>query len=134
MNDVEHKDFIGYYRNLYPIGYCEHLIKEFNRFEENGVGSNRQKSEDVKFLALSGNELMRRTIGHVQLSLTILEFIGLEKEIKNGFLKLKEPRSGLKDRAVSTEMANYLFQLLELNMVKKQQESEFDLSDFIIIV
>lgn len=47
MNDVEHKDFIGYYRNLYPSGYCEHLIKEFNRLEEGGVGSNRQKSENA---------------------------------------------------------------------------------------
>jgi hypothetical protein len=47
MNDVEHKDFIGYYRNLYPFGYCEHLIKEFNRLEEGGAGSNRQKSENA---------------------------------------------------------------------------------------
>lgn len=47
MNDVEHKDFIGYYRNLYPTGYCEHLIKEFDRLEEGGAGSNRQKSEDA---------------------------------------------------------------------------------------
>lgn len=47
MNDVEHKDFIGYYRNLYPTGYCEHLINEFNRLEEGGVGSNRQRSENV---------------------------------------------------------------------------------------
>jgi len=47
MNDVEHKDFIGYYRNLYPKGYCEHLIKEFNRLEEGGAGSNRQKSENA---------------------------------------------------------------------------------------
>lgn len=45
MNDVKHKDFIGYYRNLYPTGYCKHLIKEFNRLEKGGVGSNRQKSE-----------------------------------------------------------------------------------------
>jgi hypothetical protein len=47
MNGVEHKDFIGYYRNLYPSGYCEHLIKEFNRLEEGGVGANRQRSENV---------------------------------------------------------------------------------------
>lgn len=47
MNDVEHKDFIGYYRNLYPAGYCEHLIKEFNRLEEGGVGANRQRSENA---------------------------------------------------------------------------------------
>jgi hypothetical protein len=48
MNNVEHKDFIGYYRNLYPNGYCQHLINEFNRLEESGVGSNRQRSEDAK--------------------------------------------------------------------------------------
>jgi hypothetical protein len=47
MNDVEHKDFIGYYRNLYPTGYCEHLIKEFNRLEESGAGYNRQKGENA---------------------------------------------------------------------------------------
>lgn len=47
MNDVEHKDFIGYYRNLYPSGYCEHLIKEFNRLEEGGAGANRQRSENA---------------------------------------------------------------------------------------
>lgn len=43
---IEHKDFIGYYRELYPAGYCQHIINEFNRLEEGGVGSNRQKSEN----------------------------------------------------------------------------------------
>lgn len=47
MNDVEHKDFIGYYRNLYPTGYCQHLINEFNRLEDAGAGANRQKSENA---------------------------------------------------------------------------------------
>lgn len=45
---LEHKDFIGYYRDLYPSGYCQHLINEFNRLEEGGVGSNRQQSENAK--------------------------------------------------------------------------------------
>jgi hypothetical protein len=45
--NIEHKDFIGYYQNLYPVGYCEHLIKEFNRLEEGGAGSNRQRSENA---------------------------------------------------------------------------------------
>lgn len=44
---IEHKDFIAFYRDLYPSGYCEHLIKEFNRLEESGVGSNRQRSENA---------------------------------------------------------------------------------------
>lgn len=42
---TEHKDFIGYYYDLYPQGYCQHLIKEFNRLEEGGVGANRQRGE-----------------------------------------------------------------------------------------
>lgn len=44
---VEHKDFIGYYHNLYPAGYCQHLINEFNRLETAGVGANRQRSENA---------------------------------------------------------------------------------------
>jgi hypothetical protein len=48
MNDVTYKDFIGYYRNLFPEGYCQHLIKEFDRLQETGVGVNRQKSEGAR--------------------------------------------------------------------------------------
>jgi len=47
MNDVQHKDFIGYYRNLYPHGYCSHLINEFERLEIGGVGANRQQTENA---------------------------------------------------------------------------------------
>lgn len=42
---IEHKDFIGYYYDLYPQGYCQHLIDQFNLLEEKGVGANRQRSE-----------------------------------------------------------------------------------------
>lgn len=44
--NIEHKDFIGYYYDLYPSGYCQHLIDEFNKLEEFGVGHNRQRSEN----------------------------------------------------------------------------------------
>ena len=33
------------YHNLYPDGYCEHLIAEFERLTQSGAGSNRQNSE-----------------------------------------------------------------------------------------
>lgn len=42
---VEYKDFIGIYRNVYPEGYCKHLIAEFERLVESGAGSNRQRGE-----------------------------------------------------------------------------------------
>lgn len=42
---VEFKDFIGSFHDLYPEGYCQHLISEFERLVESGAGSNRQQSE-----------------------------------------------------------------------------------------
>lgn len=43
--NIEHKDFIGTYRNVYPDGYCQHLIQQFDAFESKGAGTNRQNSE-----------------------------------------------------------------------------------------
>jgi hypothetical protein len=43
--NAEYKDFIAIYRDVYPEGYCQHLIKEFDRLVESGAGSNRQQSE-----------------------------------------------------------------------------------------
>ena len=45
--NIEHKDFIGLYRGVYPEGYCQHLINEFERLIESGAGNNRQKAEGV---------------------------------------------------------------------------------------
>ena len=43
--NIELFDHIATYKNVYPEGYCQHLISEFNRLEEGGVGSNRQNGE-----------------------------------------------------------------------------------------
>ena len=39
------EDFIKMYHNLYPEGYCQHLIAEFERLTQSGAGTNRQNSE-----------------------------------------------------------------------------------------
>ena len=38
-------NFIGIYRDVYPEGYCHHLIGEFERLTQSGAGCNRQSSE-----------------------------------------------------------------------------------------
>jgi hypothetical protein len=43
--NAEYKDFIAIYRDIYPDGYCQHLIKEFDRLVESGAGTNRQRGE-----------------------------------------------------------------------------------------
>lgn len=41
----EYKDFIGIFSSVYPEGFCEHLISEFERNQALGAGSNRRTSE-----------------------------------------------------------------------------------------
>lgn len=43
----EYIEHIALYKDVYPEGYCQHLIAEFNRLESNGAGSNRQNSENA---------------------------------------------------------------------------------------
>jgi len=43
--NTEYIEHIALYKDVYPEGYCQHLISEFNRLEEGGVGSNRQANE-----------------------------------------------------------------------------------------
>lgn len=45
---IEYIEYIGLYKNVFPPGYCEHLVSEFNRLEENGAGSNRQQLEGAE--------------------------------------------------------------------------------------
>ena len=40
-------DFIGLYENVYPDGYCNHMIEEFERLLTLGVCNNRQNSENI---------------------------------------------------------------------------------------
>jgi hypothetical protein len=39
------EDFIKMYHGVYPEGYCEHLIAEFERLIQAGAGTNRQNGE-----------------------------------------------------------------------------------------
>lgn len=120
--------------NNFHIAMRNALNAKTLRFLVDEMELKEAKSNNIEFLTLSPHDLMRRMLGHIQISLMIEEAVNLEKEVKNGFIKLQEKRSNLKDRICATEYGNYLFHLLELQMIKKQQESEIDLNDFIIIV
>lgn len=46
--NIEYENFIGIYKDVYPEGYCEHLIKCFETFNENGFTYNRQTADRVE--------------------------------------------------------------------------------------
>lgn len=45
--NITYKDFVGTYTDVYPDGYCQHLINEFERLVLSGAGANRQVSENA---------------------------------------------------------------------------------------
>jgi hypothetical protein len=44
---TECKDFIGVFSDVFPEGFCEHLISEFERHKNLNAGTDRQKEENV---------------------------------------------------------------------------------------
>ena len=43
--NIEYKDFIGVFSEVYPEGFCEHLMAEFDRNQTLGAGTDRQNGE-----------------------------------------------------------------------------------------
>lgn len=42
----EYKDFIATISDVYPSGFCEHIISEFDRMQDFGAGFSRQAAEN----------------------------------------------------------------------------------------
>ena len=47
MNTRYH-EFIGMYDNVFPDGFCSHMIEEFERLLNQGICGNRQNSENAR--------------------------------------------------------------------------------------
>ena len=62
--NIEYKDFIGTYNNVYPAGYCEHLIEEFEILAVSGAGSNRLQSENAARTSKDDYQLCLNLKGH----------------------------------------------------------------------
>lgn len=59
-----YKGFIGVYDAVYPEGYCEHLISEFDRLENAGAGANRIQSEGAKRHVKNDHQIGMALKGH----------------------------------------------------------------------
>ena len=47
MKELECEDFIGIYEDVFPEGYCQFMVEEFERLRREGVVTNRLKSENT---------------------------------------------------------------------------------------
>lgn len=62
--NVQYNGFIGVYKDVYPEGYCQHLISEFDKLEQSGAGTNRIQSENTKRHIKNDHQIFMSLKGH----------------------------------------------------------------------
>lgn len=62
--NANYTDFIAQYTDVYPPGYCQFLIDEFERLAKSGAGYGRQKSEGALKHAKSDTALHLNSRAH----------------------------------------------------------------------
>lgn len=114
--------------NNFHISMKKALETNKIRFLMDEIQVKRELEEDVEFLTMESEQLVRRMIGHIQINKMMEEACQLKQELVRGFIKLKEPNAVTytKDRIVATEYANYYMEQIELKRIKDRQSSDFD--------
>lgn len=86
-----------------------------------------------EYFKLTSEELANELIPYGQTEELIREAINLKAEFKNDKVKLIEPRSGTKDRAVVLSYGNYIASLIENEWNKQAQIEEIDVSQIQLV-
>lgn len=99
--------------------------------------SMQEKQEELEdngiYFQLSAEDLAKELAPYGQVDLLVQEAVNLKAEFKNDKVKLVEPRSATKDRAVVLAYGNYIASLIENEWNKQNQEEEFDLSNIQLV-
>lgn len=79
--------------------------------------------DDGRYFKLTSEELAQDLLPYGQTEMMIDEAVKLTAEFKEGRVKLKEPRSGTKDRAVCLSYGNYIASKIENQVVQSMQNN-----------
>ena len=117
--------------NNYHLAMKSALQNHIIRFPVDELTRKDEMIENGTYQSMSSNMKMRTLLGHVQLDIMIIdEAIKLQQVIKKGFISLVVAGRNKRDRIVACEYANYFFHLKELEMIRKQTESDYDISEW----
>lgn len=112
-------------------GDIRFLIGEFELEEMN----ESTKAKRMAWSKYTSEEKMRIKLPHVQTEFLCEEMINLTAHYKEGKVKLTEPRSGFKDRAVSLAYANYIATLLENKLAREHNDIDYnDINDWTLVI
>ena len=117
--------------NNYHLAMKGALQNRIIRFPEDEMVAKDKLKESGKYATMTPNERMRMLLPNVQHDIMIIEeAIKLQQVINKGFISLVTTGRNKRDRIVACEYANYIFHQLELEMIKKQQQPEWDIHDW----
>lgn len=86
-----------------------------------------------EYFELSSEALAEELSPYAQIDLLIQEAMNLKAEFRNDKIKLIEPRSGTKDRAVVLSYVNYIADLIENEWNKQSQTEDIDISQIQLV-
>lgn len=117
--------------NNYHLAMKGALQHRIIRFPEDELTAKDKLRESGKYSTMTPNERMRMLLPNVQHDIMIIdEAIKLQQVINKGFISLVTSGRNKRDRIVACEYGNYLFHLFELDMIKRQQQPEWDIKDW----
>lgn len=89
--------------------------------------------DDGTYFSMTPEEVAEALAPYGEVDMMISEAINLSAEYKEGKVKLVEPRSGTKDRAVCLAYGNYIASLIENEWLKQGQEKEIDIDEYQLV-
>ena len=85
--------------------------------------------DNGEYYQLTSEELVQRLLPYGQTDMLIQECVNLSAEYRNGLVKLTEPRSGYKDRAVVLSYGNLIAERLDNRYAKNNKKNDIDLNN-----
>ena len=117
--------------NNYHLSMKGALQNKIIRFPEDELTVKDRLRESGEYSTMSPNQRMRKLLPNVQYDIMIIdEAIRLQQVINKGFIALVTTGRNKRDRIVACEYGNYYYYLKELDMIKKQQQPNYDISQW----
>lgn len=104
------------------IKFLISMQDEQNELEDSGEYFDMTAEQLAEYLAPYG-----------QTELLIQEAVNLSAEFRNGLVRLQEPRSGYKDRAVVLAYANYVAEKLDIRFSQSLQNDDEDIDNIQLV-
>lgn len=86
-----------------------------------------------EYFDMTAEEFAQAVLPYIQTDEVIQECVNLSAEYKNGLVRLSEPRSSYKDRAVCLAYGNFIAEKLDNKYNKQNQKQEFDISQIQLV-